>query len=410
MSILNNIGRTTSDFTNKTVEKAQKLTEVNKLNGQISAEEKAMKSLVSEVGQLYISVHKEDYEPQFAAVMTKIREAEDRIADMRQQIDTLRGICHCPRCNAEVDLHAAFCSACGAAMPRKEEPIPDGCTRCTNCGNIIRAGMHFCTQCGAPVTAVPVVTEVSVEPVAEEAPAAPTEPVVEEAPATPAEPVVEEAPAAPAEPVVEEAPAAPAEPVVEEAPAAPAEPVVEETPAAPANKPAAGRICPSCGAAVADNMLFCIECGQRLTQDSPAEDPAPAVQPDEEAPEIVVPAGYVRCPSCGCFVPEGNRFCIECGQPLAAAPEKPEEPDIPKGMTRCEGCGSIVPAGMKFCIECGRPMTAAPVVDTPEAEAPVTAESEEKSSHKTIRCIRCGSVIDAGVTFCTECGFPVPKD
>ena len=55
----------------------------------------------------------------------------------------------------------------------------------------------------------------------------------------------------------------------------------------------------------------------------------------------------MQCPSCGAGVPEGNKFCGECGSALARA---------------CTVCGRTNSAGAKFCGECGARL----LPDTPQ--------------------------------------------
>lgn len=74
--------------------------------------------------------------------------------------------------------------------------------------------------------------------------------------------------------------------------------------------------CSSCGAALPDGAKFCLECGEKV---------------------VSVPAGYMLCPRCGKATPIG-KFCMDCGAPLAG---------------KCPGCGAEVPAGGKFCPDCG---------------------------------------------------------
>ena len=65
------------------------------------------------------------------------------------------------------------------------------------------------------------------------------------------------------------------------------------------------------------------------------------------------------CPSCATENPQGKKFCIECGAPLALA---------------CASCGATLVGNEKFCGECGAPATTgvAPGTGAPSArEAPV---------------------------------------
>jgi hypothetical protein len=54
-----------------------------------------------------------------------------------------------------------------------------------------------------------------------------------------------------------------------------------------------------------------------------------------------------RCPRCGAARGDGDRFCKDCGQPLA------HERGLPRPL-RCPGCGVPHRAGDRFCRGCGR--------------------------------------------------------
>lgn len=76
------------------------------------------------------------------------------------------------------------------------------------------------------------------------------------------------------------------------------------------------------------------------------------------------------CEKCGAPLPEGAKFCMECGQRV---------PDKTGSSLACPDCGAAVPAGAKFCMECGHRFT------------PVT-------------CPKCGAELTPGAKFCMECG------
>lgn len=79
-----------------------------------------------------------------------------------------------------------------------------------------------------------------------------------------------------------------------------------QQPAAPA-----GKKCSSCGADVPNGMKFCPECGNKMT---------------------------LSCPSCGAEIAPGAKFCGSCGARLVSA---------------CANCGAELAPGTKFCPECG---------------------------------------------------------
>ena len=72
--------------------------------------------------------------------------------------------------------------------------------------------------------------------------------------------------------------------------------------------------CAKCGASIPANAKFCLECGEK-----------------------VVAANEIVCPECGKTVVKG-KFCPECGH---------------KFVSGCPKCGAEVPDGSKFCLECG---------------------------------------------------------
>ncbi len=67
-------------------------------------------------------------------------------------------------------------------------------------------------------------------------------------------------------------------------------------------------ICPSCGAEMPSEAVFCDQCGSRL----PRRDQAAA------------PAGAsLRCPQCGTPATAGHAYCEQCGAPVATGPAPP---------------------------------------------------------------------------------------
>lgn len=81
----------------------------------------------------------------------------------------------------------------------------------------------------------------------------------------------------------------------------------------------------------------------------------------------------IKCHKCGEIVPEGARFCLNCG-------EKIEAYKADGDMVNCPKCGASVPKG-KFCLECGYKF-----VD---------------------KCSNCGADLISGAKFCLECGTKV---
>lgn len=82
-------------------------------------------------------------------------------------------------------------------------------------------------------------------------------------------------------------------------------------------KPMSGGVCSKCGNSLPPNAKFCLECGTKVENLSENE---------------------IICPNCGGKTPKG-KFCTECGAKLQNV---------------CPNCGKEVPQGAKFCLECGQ--------------------------------------------------------
>lgn len=76
------------------------------------------------------------------------------------------------------------------------------------------------------------------------------------------------------------------------------------------------KTCAHCGAELPEGAKFCLECGEKVVE---------------------IPEGYMICPECGKTVPKA-KFCLECGHPL---------------VHKCPECGEELPDGAKFCLNCG---------------------------------------------------------
>lgn len=148
MPFFNDLGKKLSQAGQSAIQKTKDMTDTVKLNSAISDEERNIEKNYSEIGKLYASIHAADYEQNFEPLMRSIREAEERIAEYRRQIQDIKGFVPCPHCGAEVPIGAAFCNGCGSPMPKTPavpENMDPNLTKCPNCGALISREMRFCT-------------------------------------------------------------------------------------------------------------------------------------------------------------------------------------------------------------------------------------------------------------------------
>lgn len=150
MAFFSEVGKKISTTSQNAVNKAKEVAEVAKINSMISDEENKINSNYYQIGKLYVALHKNDCEDNFATMINDIVNAEKKIVEYREQIQSIKGIVKCPKCGAEVSVESAFCHACGAPMPvKKVEPTNSDMVVCAKCNSQVKAGMKFCTACGS---------------------------------------------------------------------------------------------------------------------------------------------------------------------------------------------------------------------------------------------------------------------
>lgn len=110
------ITKTSSDV----AKKAKDMTEIAKLNSQISSNEATIKATYSEIGQYVYENLKEDAPEEIAAKMAVIDNAIAEIEKIKKEILKVKGSQKCEQCGSEVAANVAFCPSCGFKMP---EPV-----------------------------------------------------------------------------------------------------------------------------------------------------------------------------------------------------------------------------------------------------------------------------------------------
>lgn len=113
-------------------------------------------------------------------------------------------------------------------------------------------------------------------------------------------------------------------------------------------------ICAHCHSEIADDSMFCTECGARVEASA--------------ASSMLHPSARV-CPHCGNDIPADAEFCTMCGARLeagddaalttATGPEPESAPD-----PACPHCGAALMDGAEFCTQCGSKVDVSDVSQT----------------------------------------------
>ncbi len=117
------------------------------------------------------------------------------------------------------------------------------------------------------------------------------------------------------------------------------------------------------------------------------------------------------CTSCGNQVEESASFCTSCGKPMPTA----AQPTAAVIVTRpvCSYCGVEADPGSVFCTECGTKLNAQPtkvaeaVPALAAASPPTAVEPVHGTPSPAASCTSCGSSLEPGTSFCTNCGEQV---
>ncbi len=117
MAFFDELGKKISQAGQSAVQKGKEIADIARINSSISDEERKIDDSYREIGKLYFSLHGENPDVDFAALVAGIQESGNKITEYRQQIKDIKGVVCCEKCGAEVSSNAAFCSSCGAPMP-----------------------------------------------------------------------------------------------------------------------------------------------------------------------------------------------------------------------------------------------------------------------------------------------------
>lgn len=126
-------------------------------------------------------------------------------------------------------------------------------------------------------------------------------------------------------------------------------------------------ICAHCHSEIADDSMFCTECGARVEASA--------------ASSMLHPSARV-CPHCGNDIPADAEFCTMCGARLEADDDaalttavgsEPESAPDPV----CPHCGAPLMDGAEFCTQCGLKVDASDVSQT-ESEIETRALTSER--------------------------------
>lgn len=380
MAFWDNFEKKATDATANVVSKVKGVSDITRLNSMVSEEENRIREIYFKIGQTYVALHGRDNEAGFADLLNALKASQLKIEQCKQEIMDIRGVQKCERCGAEVAAGAAFCMTCGAQIPKiQPKPAVNSGRRCKKCGATVAPNARFCTSCGTPyveeVSVNPTPQPQMNQPVPEiRQPQANQNTVPFGTSQPPVNPVPEVTPQPPINPnpVVKEQPQVNVTkkvctncgaelqdgvafciqcgmPVKKEEPAKenvmfenvnPVEQTEEKTSQKVSLEKTvsvhsehtaqtqqeelekqwenpAKNVCPNCGTTLADNVRFCINCGEEVRKaDENAEEATMRVNPVtfKRPDEVQTPKRPRFCIGCGAKLDDDSVFCTVCGK------------------------------------------------------------------------------------------------
>ena len=116
MDFFDKLGATLSSAGKDVSQKAKDLSGTAKLNLDIKAKEDLIQKQYTELGRIYYAAHKEDSAAEGINCIHAIREAEQEIARMKDEIMKIKGAVACPNCGAQLPVGTGFCGQCGTKI------------------------------------------------------------------------------------------------------------------------------------------------------------------------------------------------------------------------------------------------------------------------------------------------------
>ncbi len=158
--------------------------------------------------------------------------------------------------------------------------------------------------------------------------------------------------------------------------------------------------CGSCGWDNPAGIIFCTNCGKRITDRSPVATIASGslnqVVLTPSAPDSPFAVGTPKCARCGAASDPGMRFCRECGAPFADEFTPPA--GLPPGpQSECARCHAPREPQARFCRNCGAANEVASVVESmppglsPTAAPPAMFSSATDVGARLVTLLKDGS-------------------
>ena len=148
MALLDQMRDKLSQASQTTMQKAKEISDLARLNNQISAAEAKITELYGKIGYEIYCAYRESPPAEAAALMEEVTQLHGTIRSCRAQIMAINSAGTCPQCGAKTGRGMTFCSSCGYRLQPESPPTGSQGRFCRYCGAPISEDAAFCTACG----------------------------------------------------------------------------------------------------------------------------------------------------------------------------------------------------------------------------------------------------------------------
>ncbi len=118
MGILDKISGVAGDVSRNVNEKTKNMSDTSNLKRKILYEEERIMEIFAEIGKTYYKTPEKVDE--MKAFCDDIETRKRRIKKMKFELQGLKGVRVCPKCQAQVQDQFQFCGVCGEKLPQSD--------------------------------------------------------------------------------------------------------------------------------------------------------------------------------------------------------------------------------------------------------------------------------------------------
>lgn len=121
------LGKKITETADMLTKKTERVMEIQKLQNQIRNLERASERDLRDLGRMVYAAYKSDGEVKepYHELCENLKDREEKIETLKNQLEELRGSGKCPECAATVQDDMAFCPQCGAKLVKEEKEEDD---------------------------------------------------------------------------------------------------------------------------------------------------------------------------------------------------------------------------------------------------------------------------------------------